>query len=238
MADFQIAFHHATPHGVLCAVNIPDRPDPVPESVLAALHAPERRQAADLRMYRQVQFVGGRLAMRSALRQLGAPERPVLPDDRGAPKLPVGFVGSVSHKRDLAIAMVARDNGTTLGIDLEDYAPARPSIARAVLRDPELALIAELPPERAWIELLVRFSVKESVYKALDPYVRRYVDFKEAEVETSVDGRARVTLHLTRGEGPFEVDARFDWLDGRLLTSARIRPLRVEPVTTSASEPE
>jgi enterobactin synthetase component D len=229
MADFQIAFHHATPHGVLCAVNIPDRPDPVPEEVLASLHAPERKLATELRMYRQVQYVGGRIAMRGALRQLGAPERPVLPDERGTPKLPVGFTGSISHKRDLAIAMVARDNGWTLGVDLEDYAPARPNIARAVLRDTELAAIEELPPERAWIELLVRFSIKESVYKAIDPYVRRYVDFKEAEVETSVDGRALVTLHLQRGEGPFEVDARFDWLDGRLLTSARIRPTPGQP---------
>ena len=35
---------------------------------------------------------------------------------------------------------------------------------------------------------------------------------------------AVVELALAQGEGPFDVDARYEWLRGRILTSVRIRP--------------
>ncbi|MEZ4241894.1 MAG: 4'-phosphopantetheinyl transferase superfamily protein, partial [Myxococcota bacterium] len=88
----------------------------------------------------------------------------------------------------------------------------------------ELEAIADLDDGRRWIALLVRFSIKESIYKALDPYVSRYVGFHEAQVDPDLQGAARVELFLTQGEGPFTVEARYEWLHGRLVTSARIRP--------------
>lgn len=224
MAPYTIAFHHATPHGVLTAVHIPDAPDPVPESVLARLHGPEREHALTLRAFRQVQFVGGRLALSEAFRQLEITPPPSLPDERGAPRAPQGFVASVSHKRDLAIAMAASSDHGTLGVDLEDYAPARLSIAEKVLVEEELAALHGLPDHRRWMALLLRFSLKEAVYKALDPYVHRYVGFHEAIVRPDLHGWAQVELRLKQGEGPFDIEARYDWLFGRLVTSVRILP--------------
>lgn len=224
MTSYDIAFHHATAHGVLTAVHIPDRPDPVPEEHLARLHPAEADHARSLRGHRQVQFVGGRLALRSACEQLGVRPGPLLSDARGAPVVPAGLVGSVSHKRDLAVGMVAGPDEGTLGVDLEDYLPARPAIASHVLTPAEQAAIEHLPDLRKWISILLRFSIKESIYKALDPYVRRYVGFQEAEVTPGLDGEATVLLRLAQGEGPFEVDARYHWIHGRLLTSVRIRP--------------
>lgn len=221
---FRVVHQSATPHGVIAAVRIPDRPDPVPDTILGLLHKPEAEAAREMRGYRQVQFVGGRIALRHAIGQLGAKAGPLLSDDRGAPKLPRGLVGSVSHKRDLAIAMAARDNGWTLGVDLEDYAPQRLSIAPRVLRPAELGSIERLADDERWIALVQRFSLKESIYKALDPYVKRYVGFHEAEVTPDLQGSAEVSLHLEKGEGPFEVSCRYEWLWGRLVTSVRIRP--------------
>lgn len=223
MKLFDIAFHEATPHGVLTAVTIPDTPDPVPEAALERLTPQERELAVELGGYRQVQFVGGRLAMQGALRQLGAPQEPVLQTDRGAPVLPRGFVGSVSHKRTIAVAMVARSNGGSLGVDIEEYGPARPRIEDRILTPTEIEAIAHLSGEPRWIATLIRFSIKESIYKAIDPYVRRYVGFHEAEVKPELDGRAWVDLNLKNQEGPFQVQARYLWLRGRLLSSARIR---------------
>jgi 4'-phosphopantetheinyl transferase EntD len=223
MALFDIAFHHATPHGVLTAVHLPDSPEPVPEDVLATLPREEAEHARTLRGHRQPQFVGGRIALRRALDQIGFRTGAVLPDARGTPQLPAGVSGSVSHKRDLAIAMASRDALGTLGVDLEDYGPPRLGIAEHVLVAEELEAIRDLPDGRRWIALLVRFSVKEAVYKALDPYVRRYVSFHEAVVHPDLQGGVAVRLQLAGGEGPFTVDARFEWLHGRLLTSARIR---------------
>lgn len=230
MNSYDIAFHHATPHGVLTAVRIPDSAEPVPEEHLARLHEAEADHARTLRGYRQVQFVGGRLALRSACEQLGARSGPILSDERGAPSLPGGIVGSISHKRDLAVGMAALDHDGTVGVDIEDYAPARLGIASHVLTEAEITAIAPLPDDRRWMALLMRFSIKESIYKALDPYVHRYVGFHEAEVTPDLHGSAAVALRLTGGEGPFHVDARYHWLFGRLLTSVRIQ--RATPPST------
>ncbi len=221
---FDVAFHHATPHGVVTAVHIPDSPDPVPEEVLARLSPAEAIHARTLKGYRQPSFVGGRLALRKACEQLGQHvSAPILPDARGTPLLPAQLTGSISHKRDLAVGMVSFAAHGTLGVDLEDYGPPRLGIAEAVLRPEELAAIGSLPEARRWIAILVRFSIKESIYKALDPHVRRYVGFHEAFVEPDLQGGAQVALHLANGEGPFAVDARYEWLQGRLLTSVRLR---------------
>jgi enterobactin synthetase component D len=224
LIPFQVAFHHATAHGVISAVHIPDSPDPVPESVLGAMPDAEAAHARSLRAYRQVSFVGGRIALRDACAQLGHQVPPILPDERSRPQLPSMLAGSISHKRDLAIGMASLSGRGTIGVDLEDYAPARPSIEDHVLRDVEREAIAGLDDDRRWIALLVRFSIKESIYKALDPYVGRYVGFHEAQVDPDLQGGAKVELHLAQGEGPFEVEARYEWLHGRLVTSARIRP--------------
>jgi phosphopantetheine--protein transferase-like protein len=120
--------------------------------------------------------------------------------------------------------MVARAELGTLGVDIEEYTPIRKNIASAVLTESELTTLSELVGQRRWIATLMRFSIKESIYKAIDPYVHRYVGFHEAQVTPDLHGHATVSLHLARGEGPFIVDARYAWLRGRLLTSVRIRP--------------
>lgn len=229
MRAFTVAFHHALPHGVLSAVWIPNTPDAVPAAELERLPAREAEAARALRGYRQGQFVGGRMALRAAFRQLGVDPEPLLCAPGGAPAVPSGFAASISHKGELAVGMASRSHGETLGIDLETYEPARPGIAPRILRPGELAVVQRLPPERRWIATLQRFSIKESIYKAIHPYVHRYVGFHEAEVHPDLLGRARARLHLEQGEGPFRVDARYSWLHGRLFTSVRIRPLAPQP---------
>ena len=226
LMSFSTAFHHALPHGVLTAVTLPETPEVPEDRVLARLHQEERDFAANLKGHRRVEFIGGRLALRSACEQLGVRPGAILPTPRGAPQLPDGFSGSISHKRGLAIGMVCRDRDGTLGIDLEDYGPERPGITTMVLRESERSIVASLPEDVQWMATLQRFSMKEAVYKALDPYVQRYVGFHEAEVIPELNGIATVALHLKHGEGPFDVDARYTWLAGRLLCTVRIRPDR------------
>lgn len=224
MKPFELAWHYASAHGIAAAVHLPDAPDPVPEAVLTRLHPGEAEHATTLRGFRQVSFVGGRLALRLATQQLGLQPPAVLPDARGCPTLPDELLGSITHKRTLAVAMVARNHGWTLGIDLEDYGPPRLGIAPRVLTPRELAMVESLDEDRRWNAVLLRFSLKEAVYKALDPWVRRYVGFHEAEVDPDTDGCAQVRLLLARGEGPFRVEAQYRWLHGRLLSTVRITP--------------
>ncbi|MFZ5478442.1 MAG: 4'-phosphopantetheinyl transferase family protein [Myxococcota bacterium] len=219
---FAPAFVLAMPHGIAAGVHLPGTADPVPEDVLARLAPEERALAEGMRGYRQPEFVGGRLALAAIFPELGLRRVPVLVDAHGAPELPGGVAGSVTHKRDLAIAMVARGS-PGLGIDLEETDRERPGVASHVLRAEELAAVEALPADRRWNDTAVRFSVKEAVYKAIHPFLLRYVGFGEVAVWPSPDGFDRVEPHLAPGEGPFHFDARHYWIDRRVFSTVRVR---------------
>src|SRR5689334_19859330 len=89
-----------TPHGrcVLVAVD-----DDLLAAALAALPGDEQALAAKLSEHRRRELIAGRTALHHAL---GDFTHAILPDDRGAPMLPAGWVGSVSHKGALAAAIV------------------------------------------------------------------------------------------------------------------------------------
>ncbi|MFT5586016.1 MAG: phosphopantetheine--protein transferase-like protein, partial [Cognaticolwellia sp.] len=140
-------------------------------------------------------------------------------------------------KRTLAVALVARSRHGQLGVDLEDLSPERMGVASKVLRPEELKELKELPPERQWTSLLLRFSLKEAVYKVLNPHLRRYIDFQEARIHLDLDLTASVDLHLKdqeaqkgleetgdQEEHSFSLDGRYQWMDGRVLTMIRMRP--------------
>lgn len=222
-SPWQPAFFVALPHGIAAGVHLPGTSDPVPEDVLARLHPEERAHARSLGGFRQVEFTGGRIAIAELLPELGARPSPVLTNAHGAPSLPCGVIGSISHKREIAVAILAR--GTPgLGIDIEDTERDRPGVASRVLCPDELAAVNELAPERRWRDTAIRFSIKEAIYKALHPFVERYVAFDEVAVWPSPDGIARVEARLAKGEGPFRIDARHYWIDARVLSTARVRP--------------
>ena len=181
-------------------VDLRDRADDEP----AGLHADEWAHAVTLAGPRRRDFVAGRLVLRALLHG-GAPA--LLPDDRGAPRLPPGWVGSVSHKRGRAAAAVAPDDGWSLGVDLEDARPPRLDLGPRVLTPRELAALtaAELDPVGYGRAVTRAFSIKEAVYKAIDPLVRRYVGFREVELIVGADG----------GVGVVTVDPRLAGLDIR-----------------------
>lgn len=183
-----------------------------------ALHADEVAHAETLSPYRAREWLGGR----TALRQLVATELPILSNERGAPILPPGFVGSVSHKGGLAAALLADDDGWRVGLDLEVAAPPRADIAPRILTARELAAL----PDRGRAVTL-RFAIKEAIYKAVDPFVQRYVAFKEVELDFDpaalpLGGAAREPVRVTSALG-FEIEASWLEHDGHWLAVARAR---------------
>lgn len=222
LSHFSIIFQHANPHGVLAAVSLPSQPEPIPREVQLALFSEEWEFAASLKGYRQMQFVGGRLALHGAAQSLGVSPWPSLPDRWGAPILPAKTVGSISHKRTLAVGMVARHDGSTLGVDLETYGPPRPRVAAKVLTPQEQRAIRDLPDDRRWFAILLRFSLKEALYKALHPHLRRYVDFQEVSIFPDLQGSGEVILHFPEADPDWHVSLHYDWWQGYLLSSARV----------------
>jgi len=138
--------------------------------------------------------------------------------------MPEGFVGSVSHKDAIAIALVSLDTGWALGVDLEHTRPPRTEIERLVLTPEERCENAKLDGDDRWRDLLLRFSLKESVYKALDPWVQRFVKFAEVRVSPMPDGEVEIHYQLDKDEGPFDMELSWHSQDDSFITSAKIRP--------------
>ena len=218
-----VVFDLETAHGRCVGVALPLPGEPVSDAAAARLLPDERAFASTLGDARRATWIGGRVALREALARIDAePDSAILATDRGAPVLADGIAGSVSHKDTIAVALVAREKTARLGVDVELDVTRRIEVARHVLTDDEAAAVHALPESERVRALLVRFSAKESIYKAVDRFVRRYVSFKEAEVWPSDDGGARVVLRLRAEEGSFDVDVRWWQRDALLLTSARI----------------
>ena len=195
----------STAHGTIALVRLEG--DAV-EAAATALHADERAHAGTLTAHRRREWIAGRTALRS----LVVSELPLLSDDRGAPRAPAGRVVSVSHKGALGAALVALDDGARIGLDVEVAAPPRLDIAARILTARELAVL----PDRGRAVTL-RFAIKEAIYKAVDPFVRRYVGFQEVELEFRDSGIV-VTSELG-----LAIEAAWLEHDGHWIATARAR---------------
>ena len=191
-----------SPHGRVAIVDIGAGEDGAGE-----IHPGERAVADALPPARRREWIAGRAALRALLPGAGA----ILRDDRGAPVLPAGWVGSISHKLARAAALVAPDRGARVGVDLELAAPPRLDVARRVLTERERAALPAGDDGRA---VTLRFALKEAVYKAVDPFVRRYVGFHEVELAFAGDA-VTVTSAL-----PLAIAAWWCERDGHWLATA------------------
>ena len=218
----EVVFDRILEHGRALAVRIPKAVEEADALGHEVLLAEERDHAASLPPLRRSAWIGGRVAARLALAELGRDAAPIFSDDRGAPLFPEETAGSISHKRDIAVALVARRVEGQLGVDLEIDARGKVDIASRVLTKSEQRDLVGLDEGARAREVLLRFSAKEAIYKALDPYVRRYVGFQEVAVLPEPVGHARVIADLVGGEGPFSFDVRWERFDGLVLTTARV----------------
>lgn len=107
---------------------------------------------------------------------------PMYPENhplREAPQWPNGFVGSISHSKDLAVAcMFPKQTLQSVGIDTEHI----------LNHDRALQVRQQiLHPLETWVktplELSLVFSLKESLYKALNPLLKRFIGFQEVIVQ-------------------------------------------------------
>jgi 4'-phosphopantetheinyl transferase EntD len=208
------ADHLTLAHGACVVLELADA-----DAALAGLPAAEQRRALELAPARRDEYIAGRTALHLALATAAATTNiasaaAILSSERGAPILPPGWVGSVSHKGAFAAALIAPERHRHIGLDLERAQPSRQDIARRILTPREQATL----PDRGRAVTL-RFAIKEAIYKALDPYVRRYVGFTEVELDFAGDV-VTVTTEL-----PFAIEATWREHAGHWLTTARAHPL-------------
>ncbi|MEU6389339.1 4'-phosphopantetheinyl transferase superfamily protein [Streptomyces sp. NPDC046939] len=166
---------------------------------------------------RRREFTVVRSCARRAMEKLGVPPQPVLRGKYGAPRWPAGLVGSMTHCDDYYAAALGRAADlASLGIDVEVHGPLPDGVLPAVALPAEvdrLRWLSDRRPDVHWDRLM--FSAKESVYKAWFPLTQEWLDFKEADIEFSEDGRFRAALLVP---GPRVGGQRLDHFEGRWTT--------------------
>jgi len=162
------------------------------------LHHVEREKVANAVARRQHEFASGRALLRELL---GTTDTiPVGPTR--APHLPDGVVGSLSHDRDVVVAVVSRDPAVTaLGVDLEPAEELSSDMARAILREDETGIDAHLA-----------FTLKEAAYKAWSNSGGHMLDHHE--VRLGIDGERFTATVLPTGR---VLRGRFATVAGRYL---------------------
>lgn len=192
------------------------------------LHPEERLFASRMIDRRAFEWLAGRIALREALKRFMAnADHPILSTPRGAPQMPVNFSGSVSHKIDasetVAIALVSAGNKETVGVDLEIVDEPRESITPLVLTSGEAKKVSGYPEHLRWFGTLLHFSLKEAVYKAIDPLIQRYIDYQEASIYPTSDGKAEIQWHTPAFTRGLVIDIRWVSPGKYILASACVR---------------
>jgi 4'-phosphopantetheinyl transferase EntD len=205
------------------------------EADQAPLYPEEQAVVARAVDKRRREFAAVRACARRAMEKLGVPPQPVLPGERGAPRWPVGLLGSMTHCDGYrAAALVRATDLASLGIDAEPHDPLPEGVLRSVALPAEqerLALLAARQPAVHWDRLL--FSAKESVYKAWFPLTGKWLDFEEADIEIHADsgtaphGRFHAELLVP---GPMVGARRLGHFEGRWTA-------RQDLVTTAVTVP-
>lgn len=230
----------STQHGLLLSI-----PRPREDELTVALsrcHPEEARHARELPPKRRSRWVAGRLALARAMEHLARTESsgdlhqdcsaPILSTDRGAPALPAPFVGSVSHVKDFAVALVDRAEGVFVGVDVESLSPSRPGIEELVVTAAEKQHIDRLQPYLRWTAILLRFSLKEALLKAFSPWLGREIGMQEVSIDLPLPSNEPTTFqpvelefHLRQAApSPFEVDAYWAARGDYVFATALLEP--------------
>ena len=193
---------------------------------------PTHRGDPYMRRRKALQHTAGRAAASLALQQLGSATGEIAPGAQGEPIWPAGVTGSISHCWPWSIAVAAWSNGFTIGIDLERVDRLHDfEITGLVCREGELpwVMAGENPHER----LVLLFSAKEAIYKALFPVYRQYIDFQQVELSHAgtVDAfTGYVELSIGGASSRQPVVARWA-IDGTLVFTY-VMHSRISPPTT------
>ena len=144
-----------------------------------ALASEERAQVAGAVASRRAEYSTGRALAKQALAQLGIDATSILTEGR-RPIWPAGVVGSITHSRRYALAVVCRRSQLAgVGIDLERTNRVTEQIAPKTMTEHELANAgASWPP----FPRTANFSAKEAVFKAVNPIIGLMIGFKEVEI--------------------------------------------------------
>ena len=147
---------------------------------LATLSPEEHRQVARAVVSRKHAYSTGRYLAKRALGELGVSVSSIPTHPSRRPVWPHGVVGSITHSRRYAIAVLCLGTAIAgVGVDLELAGRVTGKIAETTMTESERAASAtDWPPS----PYTANFSAKEAVFKAVNPIIGLMVGFQEVEV--------------------------------------------------------
>ncbi|HTV18929.1 MAG TPA: 4'-phosphopantetheinyl transferase superfamily protein [Polyangiaceae bacterium] len=153
--------------------------DPRQASPGIGLYAEEVAAVDKAVLSRRQQFTAGRTLARQAWQRLGLTPAPLLSDAQRVPVWPRGIVGTITHTHTWCAAAVARQGEVAaLGADVELATALELNLWDRICRPEERAFLQALREPLSGLLAKAIFSAKESIYKALYPNVRVFLDFQ------------------------------------------------------------
>jgi len=134
---------------------------------------------------RRAEFLAGRYCAQQALIKLGIQNTFVEIAKNRNPVWPAGIVGSISHDRDNAIAIVKTEKSpnSIVGVDIERWIGESDlqNMRNMIVSDEEYCLLIKAGLD-ATQAITLGFSAKESFFKAAYKIVKEYFGFEEAKI--------------------------------------------------------
>ncbi|CAM3734471.1 4'-phosphopantetheinyl transferase [Phaeobacter inhibens] len=203
-----------------------DPPPPFPEEATClSPNAVEKRRR---------EFAAGRAAAHQAMATLGLTPSAIPVSPKRAPIWPSGLVGSISHCRSTAVAVVALPQQMRgLGVDVEEDTPLADDLIPQICR----------PAERLWLAqqnnpgqlAKVIFSAKEAAYKCQYRLSERFFGFDGMELEMNVADdtdqiSGQFSARFTADQPPFltgdRIEGGFVIGEGLIATAAQLPQVR------------
>ena len=146
---------------------------------------------------RKAEFVAGRVVANDALRMLGYTDFSIAIGPHRSPCWPENVVGSISHCDEMAVAVAeGNERWAGIGVDVQELLMQDDldAVLGVIATAQEHALLAALQLSLAH-QLTLIFSAKESLFKALYPHVKRYLDFSDATLVCA--SQSQLTFRLS-----------------------------------------
>lgn len=194
------------------------------EQVRALLPSSEVDYSKRFGEARRLSWLTGRVALHLAIDAVGGDSLAAcLRAATGGPDVPAGVSASISHKRDVAVAIATRTPGSSVGIDVESIkSPCGARFARRVLTELEWCEVQNLRGSSLASEVLTRFSIKEALFKALHPSLLRPIGLDEVEVSLGQEGTAAIARLGALGTLRVSIDARYERSGSFVVSEVRV----------------
>lgn len=132
---------------------------------------------------RLMDFSTGRYCARKAFEYFGVYDIPIPVGEKREPLWPQGFVGSISHCKPMAGAVIARnDQVLSVGLDIEELGRVTADLWDYVFTENERGYLNKLDKVEQEIQATGIFCVKEAFYKFQFPLTGKFLGFQEVEV--------------------------------------------------------